>query len=103
MLMKNKFFKTTIGIFLLPVFIMTVIFSVYIFKNNENLQEIEIIIRLIDEDLHIIFTDDGEIYNPFLNENLMKSDNIRELSKLKCKFEYDEILGFNKEYIIFKK
>ena len=24
-------------------------------------------------------------------------------SKLNCKFEYDEILGFNKEYIIMKK
>jgi hypothetical protein len=33
----------------------------------------------------------------------MKSDNIQELSKLNCKFEYDEILGFNKEYIILKK
>lgn len=74
-----------------------------LFENNENLQEIDITIRLIDEELYIVLTTDGKLYNPFLNESLMKSDNILELSKLNCKFEYDEILGFNKEYIILKK
>ena len=74
-----------------------------LFENNENLQEIDITIRLIDEELYIVLTTDGKLYNPFLNESLMKSDNILELSKLNCKFEYDEILGFNKEYIIMKK
>ena len=74
-----------------------------LFENNENLQEIDITIRLIDEELYIVLTTDGKLYNPFLNESLMKSDNIVELSKLNCKFEYDELLGFNKEYIILKK
>ena len=50
-----------------------------------------------------MFTSDGKLYNPFLNDSLMKSANITELSKLNCKLEYEEILGFNKEYIIFKK
>ena len=74
-----------------------------LFENNENLQEIDITIRLIDEELYIVLTTDGKLYNLFLNESLMKSDNILELSKLNCKFEYDELLGFNKEYIILKK
>lgn len=74
-----------------------------LFKNNENLHEIDITIRLIDEELYIVFTSDGKLYNPFLNDSLMKSAHIVELSKLNCKFEYEEILGFNKEYIIFNK
>ncbi|MBR0058118.1 MAG: hypothetical protein IJP99_02140 [Methanobrevibacter sp.] len=74
-----------------------------LFENNKNLHEIDITIRLIDDELYIVFTSDGKLYNPFLNDSLMKSANIVELSKLNCKLEYEEILGFNKEYIIFKK
>ncbi|MBE6505600.1 MAG: hypothetical protein E7Z73_07675 [Methanobrevibacter millerae] len=74
-----------------------------LFENNKNLHEIDITIRLIDDELYIVFTSDGKLYNPFLNDSLMKSANIVELSKLNCKLEYGEILGFNKEYIIFKK
>lgn len=74
-----------------------------IFDNNPNLEEIDITIRLIDNELHIALTTDGTLYNPFSNDNLMKSKNIEELSKLNCRFEFDEILGFNKSYIIFNK
>ena len=74
-----------------------------IFENNDTLQEIDITIRLIDEELYIVFTNGGKLYNPFSNESLMKSTNITELSKLNCKLEYDELLGFNKEYIILQK
>lgn len=74
-----------------------------IFENDENLQDIDITIRLIDEELYVIITSDGKLYNPYSNENLMKSKAILELSKLNCKFEYEEILGFNKEYIILQK
>ena len=75
----------------------------HIFENNKDLTEIDLTIRAIKDELYVIFTSDGKLYNPFSNESLMKSDNIVKLSKLKCKFEYDEVLGFNREYIIFKK
>ena len=72
-----------------------------IFENNPNLEEIYITIRLIDDELRVAFTTEGTMYNPFSNDDLMKSKNIEELSKLNCKFEFDEILGFNKSYIVF--
>ena len=74
-----------------------------IFENIEGLEEIDITIRLVDEELYVVFTADGILYNPFSNEGLMKSNNIGELSKLNCKFDYDEILGFKKSYIIFNR
>ncbi|WP_295615958.1 hypothetical protein [uncultured Methanobrevibacter sp.] len=57
----------------------------------------------MDDYLYIVLTNEGILYNPYSNENTMKSDNFTELTKLNCKFDYDEILGFNKTYIIFKK
>ena len=74
-----------------------------IFENNEDVQEIDITVRLIDDKLYVVLTTGGRLYNPFFNESLIKSDNIAELSKLNCELKYEEILGFNKEYIIFNK
>ena len=72
-----------------------------IFDNNPNLEEIDLTIRLIDDELRVALTTEGAMYNPFSNDALMKSKNIEELSKLNCQFEFDEILGFNKSYIVF--
>lgn len=69
---------------------------------NANVEDIDITVRLIGEDLYISLTNEGILYNPFSNENLMKSDNIVKLSKMNCKLDYDELLGFNKTYVIFK-
>ena len=69
---------------------------------NSNVEDIDITIRLIGEDLYIALTSEGMLYNPFSNEDLMKSDNLVKLSKLNCELDYTEILGFNKTYIIFK-
>ena len=74
-----------------------------IFENIPDLEDIDITIRLIKDELRIALTTDGARYNPFSNDKLMKSKNIEELSKSNCRFEFDEILGFNKSYIIFKK
>ena len=73
-----------------------------IFEIIKDLEDIDITIRMIDDELYIAFTTDGELYNPFSNENLMKSKYIRKLSELNFKFDYDEILGFNKSYIIYE-
>ncbi len=69
---------------------------------NTNVEDIDITIRLIGEDLYVALTSEGMLYNPFSNEDLMKSDNLVKLSKLNCELDYNEILGFNKTYIIFK-
>ena len=73
-----------------------------IFENNEDIDDIDITIRLIDKELYIVLTNEGILYNPFSNEKLMKSENIRKLSDLNCELDYDDILGFNKSYLIFK-
>lgn len=72
-----------------------------IFENNPDLEDIDITIRLIDDNLRVALTSEGATYNPFANEKLMKSKNIEELCKLNCKLEFDEILGFNRSYILF--
>ncbi len=68
---------------------------------NIDIENIDMTIRIIDEKLYIVFTNEGKLYNPFSNDNLIKSDNISQLSKLNFKLDYDEILGFNKTYIIY--
>lgn len=70
-----------------------------IFENCD-VDDIDLTIRLAGEKLYIVFTNEGRLYNPFSNEKLIESDNIRELSELDCEFDYEEILGFNKSYII---
>ena len=72
-----------------------------IFEKTD-IDDIDITIRLMDEDLYIALTTEGMLYNPFSNENLMKSANMAKLSKMNCKFDYDEMLGFNKSHIIIK-
>jgi hypothetical protein len=70
-----------------------------IFENCD-IDDIDLTIRLMDEKIYIVLTNEGILYNPFSNANLMESDNMRTLSELECEFDYDEILGFNKSYII---
>lgn len=70
---------------------------------NTDIQDIDIAIRQTDnEEVYIAFTSEGASYNPFSNENLMKSENIKRLSKLNCEFDYEEVLRFNRSYLIFK-
>lgn len=69
---------------------------------STSIRDIDVTIRLIDDELYIVLTTDGRLYNPFSNEDLVKSDNIEKLSELNCRFDYDDILGFNKSYVIFK-
>ncbi|WP_296885276.1 MATE family efflux transporter [uncultured Methanobrevibacter sp.] len=70
-----------------------------IFENNKDVDEIDITIRLIEDYMMIMITDDGELYNPIQNKKLIKSDNIKRLSCLNYELDYDEILGFNKTYL----
>ena len=74
-----------------------------LFEENKDLQDIDLTIRLIDEEIYVVLTTDGKLYNPFLNESLMNSNNIVKLSKLGCEFDYNVLLGFNKSYLKFKE
>lgn len=73
-----------------------------IFKNNKDVNEIDITIRLINDHILIMLTDDGDLYNPIKNEKLIKSNNMKKLSSLDYELDYDEVLGFNKTYIKIK-
>lgn len=70
-----------------------------IFENNKDVDEIDITMRLIDDYMMIMLTDDGELYNPIKNKELIKSDTMKRLSYLNYELDYDEILGFNKTYV----
>ena len=70
-----------------------------IFENNKDVDEIDITIRLIEDYMMIMLTDNGELYNPIQNKKVIKSDNIKRLSCLNYELDYDEILGFNKTYL----
>ena len=73
-----------------------------IFENNKDVNEIDITIRLINDYIVIMLTDDGYLYNPINNEKLIKSDSLKKLSSLHYELDYDEILGFNKTYLKIK-
>lgn len=73
------------------------------FQTNEDLEDIDITVRYLEDELYVVLTSDGKLYNPFSNEELMKSENFEKLSKTNCEIKYDEILGFNKSYFILKK
>ena len=66
------------------------------------MNEIDITIRLINDYIVIMLTDDGYLYNPINNEKLIKSDSLKKLSSLHYELDYDEILGFNKTYLKIK-
>lgn len=70
-----------------------------IFVHDPNLDEVDITIRLINEKAVVQFIDDGELYNPFSNEELLNSSNIKKLKDINCEFDYTNVLGFNKSYI----
>lgn len=72
-----------------------------IFEKTD-VEDIDITIRLIGESIYIVFITEGILYNPFSDENLMKSENIQKFSDINGKLEYDSILGFNKTYVIFE-
>ena len=74
-----------------------------IFEHDPELHEVDITIRLINEMAVAQFLYEGELYNPFSNEKLLNSPNIKYLKDSNCKFEYTSVLGFNKSYIQYNR
>lgn len=72
-----------------------------IFEHHPSIDQIDITVRPVNGKAVILFIDDGELYNPFNNERFLKSQTIKKLRENNCEFEYSNVLGFNKSYIIF--
>ena len=45
--------------------------------------------------------DDGELYDPFSDDEFSESQTIRKLRENNCELEYTNVLGFNKSYVRF--
>lgn len=73
-----------------------------LFETSKDIDDIDITIRLIEDELYIALTSQGKLCNPFSSKKLMESENIKKLTEMGCKLDYDELLGFNKTYILFE-
>lgn len=68
---------------------------------ENDVDEIDITIRLLQDNTIIQFIDDGKLYNPFNNKEFTNSPNIKKIQEIGCEFDYTNVLGYNKSYFTF--
>lgn len=68
---------------------------------ENDVDEIDITIRLLHDNAIIQFIDDGKLYNPFNNKEFTNSPNIKKIQEIGCEFDYTNVLGYNKSYFTF--
>ena len=68
---------------------------------ENDVDEIDITIRLLHDNAIIQFIDDGKLYNPSHNKEFTNSPHIKKLQEIGCEFDYTNILGYNKSYFTF--
>lgn len=68
---------------------------------ENDVDEIDVTIRLLHDNAIIQFIDDGKLYNPFNNKEFTNSPNIKKLQEIGCEFDYTNVLGYNKSYFTF--
>ena len=72
-----------------------------IFEHDSSVELIDITLRMINGKAVVQFIDDGELYNPFSDDEFSESQTIRKLRENNCELEYTNVLGFNKSYVRF--
>ncbi len=72
-----------------------------IFEHDSSITQIDITVRMIKGNAVVLFIDDGELYNPFNNNEFLESNTVKKLNENNCEFEYTNVLGFNKSYVTF--
>ena len=74
-----------------------------IFTVSKTVSEIDISIILDDGFVVLRFIYDGDLYNPFNNEELFERDHIGDLNNLKHEFNYYNMFDMNFSYVkVFK-
>lgn len=72
-----------------------------IFEHDSSVELIDITLRMINGKAVVQFIDDGELYDPFSDDEFSESQTIRKLRENNCELEYTNVLGFNKSYVRF--
>lgn len=76
---------------------------VNIININENIDSIDILIKIQDEHILVGIKDQGIEFNPVIENVGLKFDNITILNKIADKVDYSRVLGLNSTVITIKK
>ena len=72
-----------------------------IYKNDESINRIDIAVIITNKNQAILrFIYEGVEYNPFVNEKLLQSENIKNLSKFNHSFDYHRLFDMNFSFVI---
>lgn len=72
-----------------------------IFEHDSSVELIDITLRMVNGKAVVQFIDDGELYDPFSDDEFSESQTIRKLRENNCELEYTNVLGFNRSYVRF--
>ena len=75
---------------------------VNIINSNENVDTIDIIVRNNNDNILISIKDDGIEFNPVIEKDDLKFDNISVLNKIADKIDYSRVLGLNSTVITIR-
>ena len=75
---------------------------VNIINTNENVDAIDIIVRNNDDNILISIKDEGIEFNPVIEKDDLKFDNISVLNKIADKIDYSRVLGLNSTVITIR-
>ena len=75
---------------------------VNIINTNESVDAIDVIVRNNDENILISIKDTGIDFNPVVENDDLKFDNISVLNKIADKIDYSRVLGLNSTVITIK-
>ena len=75
---------------------------VNIINTNENVDTIDIIVRNNDDNILISIKDAGIEFNPVIEKDDLKFDNISVLNKIADKIDYSRVLGLNSTVITIR-
>ncbi len=75
---------------------------VNIINTNESVDTIDVIVRNDDDNILISIKDTGTDFNPIIENDNLKFDNISVLNKIADKIDYSRVLGLNSTVITIK-
>ncbi len=75
---------------------------VNIINTNEKVDAIDVIVRNTDDNILISIKDNGIEFNPVIEKDDLKFDNISVLNKIADKIDYSRVLGLNSTVITIK-
>ena len=75
---------------------------VNIINTNDDVDNIDVIVRNNDEEILISIKDTGVDFNPVVENNGLEFDNISVLNNIADKIDYSRVLGLNSTVITIK-